>query len=961
MGRTGDPGPRGVSTAGGPLVEREQELAEIDTALEAATAGEGRLLIVEGHAGIGKSGLLAAARAQATRDNATVLSGLGSSLEGDHAFGVVMQLFEPAVAEMDSAGREHLLSGAASLARPLFEGGAAGSASPDDQIFTLLHGLHWLTANLTERGSLLIAADDIHWADRPSLRFFLYLAQRLRDLPVVVCAAVRVAEPGAPEDLLRQLRTAAVTKVLRPAALSRGAVASLVERRLPGAEQPFVDACLAVTEGNPFLLSELLADVRHRRIEPTAVNAQRVGLLAPESVLDAAVVRLARLPDGAAEMARAVAILGDDAQPAHATALAGLEPDAAAPVIDALDAAEILRAREPLAFAHPLLQSAIYADIPPIERGRAHRRAAELLDARGADAEKVAAHLMVGNRAGQAWSVDRLRAAASRSVARGAPESAVRYLTRALEEPPPVETAADVLLELGEAEGLAGSPDGLTRLERALDLLDDPRRRAAVLERIGWMLQQSGDMPRAVVAFGRGLSELEALDEDESAARLRVNLELAQLGEAILQPGPIETIEKRVRPILEKPQDDVSEVERGVLALAAMKTLMTGERHDLVTTFAEHAWGGGALLEQAGLQSPMVWHVIGCMSWADALILAERAIELTFEAADADSSIVSLALGFYSRAWPRYWRGDLRGAVADARAAVDAWSAEFTMYLPIAASWMALAYLELGDVESAAAAVDFPEASERWSDGNMWGALLTAQGLVQMARGDHRGAGALFEQAGSSVMGTMVSNPAMMAWRGYLATVRLAEGDRAAALELAQEEVALARKFGAARPVGMSLRVAGLVEGGAEGIALLEESVATLRRSPASLELTRSLVDLGAEQRRQGYRSAAREHLREAIEAARAQGAVVLERRAADELRAAGGRPRKPSDAGVDALTPSERRVADLAASGMTNREIAQTLFVTVKAVQFHLGNTYRKLEISSRDELPAALQNGGS
>ncbi|MDQ3675701.1 MAG: LuxR C-terminal-related transcriptional regulator, partial [Actinomycetota bacterium] len=212
---------------------------------------------------------------------------------------------------------------------------------------------------------------------------------------------------------------------------------------------------------------------------------------------------------------------------------------------------------------------------------------------------------------------------------------------------------------------------------------------------------------------------------------------------------------------------------------------------------------------------------------------------------------------------------------------------------------------------------------------------------------------------GSSVMGTMVSNPAMMAWRGYLASVRSAQGDRAAARKLVLEEVELARKFGAPRPIGMSLRVAGLVEGGAKGIALLEESVATLRRSPAKLELTRSLVDLGAEVRRQGSRSAAREHLREGLEAARSQGAVALEARATDELAATGGRPRRRSNEGLGALTPGERRVAELAASGMTNREIAQTLFVTVKAVQFHLRNIYSKLEIGSREELGVALRGG--
>jgi DNA-binding CsgD family transcriptional regulator len=195
----------------------------------------------------------------------------------------------------------------------------------------------------------------------------------------------------------------------------------------------------------------------------------------------------------------------------------------------------------------------------------------------------------------------------------------------------------------------------------------------------------------------------------------------------------------------------------------------------------------------------------------------------------------------------------------------------------------------------------------------------------------------------------VIANPAVIPWRSYLSSARLAAGDRDRAREVANEEVDLTRRFGAPRPLGIALRSAGLAERGKRGVELLKESVATLRRSPSRLELARALIDLGAAIRRGGRRAEARQPLREGLELAQRFGAVVLERRAREELLATGARPRKRELTGAASLTPSERRVAEMASSGMTNREVAQTLFVTVKAVQWHLRNGYRKLGIAGR------------
>jgi DNA-binding NarL/FixJ family response regulator len=180
---------------------------------------------------------------------------------------------------------------------------------------------------------------------------------------------------------------------------------------------------------------------------------------------------------------------------------------------------------------------------------------------------------------------------------------------------------------------------------------------------------------------------------------------------------------------------------------------------------------------------------------------------------------------------------------------------------------------------------------------------------------------------------------------------------REEARELVNSELADARAFGAPRALGVALRVSGLVHGGEEGLRLLQESVAVLRQSPAMLERAHSLAELGAALRRAGRRTEARAPLAEALELAARCGARPLAARAREELQATGARPRREWRTGVEALTPSELRVARLAAEGMTNREIAQTLYVTLKTVEAHLASTYGKLAIAGRSELMLGLE----
>lgn len=226
--------------------------------------------------------------------------------------------------------------------------------------------------------------------------------------------------------------------------------------------------------------------------------------------------------------------------------------------------------------------------------------------------------------------------------------------------------------------------------------------------------------------------------------------------------------------------------------------------------------------------------------------------------------------------------------------------------------------------------------------------LRCAQGRFTEAVDDFLACGTRLEARGSR-------HPGVLAWRSGAALALLQLDQPGEARRLADEELDLARRLGVPRALGIALRAAGLVYGGADGMALLDEAATVLALSDARLEHARALTDLGAALRRANRRVAAREPLRRGLDLAAACDAAPLADRARQELIAAGARPRR-SGSGVDALTPSELRVARMAADGMGNRAIAQALFVTVKTVEVHLGSTYRKLGISSRTALTSAL-----
>jgi len=315
---------------------------------------------------------------------------------------------------------------------------------------------------------------------------------------------------------------------------------------------------------------------------------------------------------------------------------------------------------------------------------------------------------------------------------------------------------------------------------------------------------------------------------------------------------------------------------------------------------------------------------------------------------------MAFATASYCRSWPRLDAGRIPEAIADAERAIDARRYGWKQFLPAAYAVAALARLERGELDDARAAIAAVPAHE-WDQTPPWTAILHARGALAMAEGRHADAREDFLAWGAMMPGM---NPAMYSeWRSAAGLAMARLDARQEAMELIGAELELVRRFGAPPAIGVTLTALGVVEGGDSGLRRLEEAVAILATTQVRLPYWRALVELGAALRRRNKRAAARELLHAAMEQAELNGASVIAGRARAEFLAAGGRPRRERSIGIGALTPGEQRVAELVAQGMTNREIAESQFVTVKAVEWHLRQIYAKLAATTREELIAELR----
>jgi DNA-binding CsgD family transcriptional regulator len=951
---------RNVVSAPGPLFERHQELARIESVLADARTGRGRFIVIEGPAGIGKTALLAAAREAAGESGMQVLRSRGGELERDFAFGVVRQLLEPALAETSDLERHELLDGGAGLAADLlaFPGAppAERPATPGvDPSFAILHGLYWLCANLASREPLCLVVDDAHWADAPSLRYLAFLLTRLDELRIALIVATRPQEDATNAELIATVATDPSADLIRLSPLTRDGVALLVESTLECQPHPrFVRACLRATRGMPFLMRELVEALREGGIAPTAEAAHHVEEIGAHTVGRSTRLRLRRLPTDAARLARAVAILeqGDLQQAAR---LAGLDEVEAEDAAELLATAGILEPDRPLRFIHPIVRSGLYSELTGAERAQGHRRAARLLDAQLGTHERVAKHLLMTEPSADGWVVERLVGAASNARRQGAPESAAVFLRRALAEPPSPDGHPGLLLDLGMAEASAGLPSWCEHLQQALDAAPTDARATDAAMVLSHALSRAQWFGEAVDVLDQAASSL-----DPGRTELALLLEAAAVVPA-MNDGPTAPSTPLRRERL------LSRMERepappGLpLAVAAFTSVLANEPAEVGADLASRA----LLAEQdrAGSKSKpwssfTTWFSMSSFAllWTERYAQLRPLLDASIAQARATGDSARLAVGLATRAWLALRRGDLSAAEGDTRTALAATKLPAPpMYRLLNGAVLIRTLIDKGELEAADEALA-PLASQAVGESMIAAEVRFARGRLRAAQGRVDEGLDDFLRVGRLLSRAQISCPSYLSWRSEAALAHLALGSHEEAERLAAEELQLARTFGTPRVLGVACRAAGLAAGGDRGELLLREAVDQFARGEARVDRAQALADLGAMLRRRNRRTEARGLLREALDVAHRAGAGSIADQAETELRATGARPRRAVLTGLDSLTASERRIAEYAGQGLTNREIAQTLFVTTRTVEGHLTSIFRKLQLDSRNELPAAL-----
>jgi DNA-binding CsgD family transcriptional regulator len=946
------------------LLERSEELARIESALTEARAGRGRFVLIEGPPGIGKTALLAAARTAAADGGMRVLRSRGAELERDFAFGVVRQLFEPPLAEVSELERAELLEAAAGVAAGLL--GLPGAPPPDgppasgvDPSFAVLHGLYWLCANLAAIDPLCVVVDDVQWADAASLRYLAFLLTRLEELDIALVAATRPRERGTDAKLLATVTSDPSAELIRPPPLTRAAVAGLIESRLAAIPDPvFVDACLRATRGTPFLVRVLVAALSEGCIAPTADGAPYVERIGARTVGQAIRLRLSRLPGHAGRLARALAVL-ERGNLLEAAQLAELDEAEAFDAAESLTAAGILESGRPLTFIHPVVRSGIYSDLTGAERAQGHRRAARLLAGQPGSNERVANHLLISEPACDGWVLERLVEAACEAGKRGAPEVEAVFLRRALAEPPAPRDYYGLLLDLGMAEASAGLSDWPEHLQQAVDTAPNVVAAAEAAMVLALALNRAQRFAEAVDVLDRAASSLDSRDSE-----LALLLEAAAVLPVLNDPATAPSLALRTERLRERAAGDRA-APLELLAVAGFTSILTNEPAGVGADFATRALaaGGGAPPRPDGEPwfSFATWFSQATLSllWAERYAQVRPLLDSSIAQARITGDSGRLSLGLATRGWLALRRGDLSAAEVDARTALAATELPAPpLYRVLNGSVLVNALVDQGELDAAEQALapldseaeggSVPAAVLRFARGR----LRFGQGRIGEGLEDCLAVGARLTQG-------MVACPGFLPWRSEAALAQLALGDREPARRLAEEELELAQAFGAPRALGLAKRAAGVSTGGDRGASLLREAIDEFGRGDARLERARALADLGALLRRRNRRTEARELLREALDAAHRAGARPLAEYAETELRATGARPRRVVLTGLDSLTASERRIAELAGQGLTNREIAQMLFVTARTVEGHLTSVFRKLQLDSRDALPAALAGG--
>ncbi|MBF9069845.1 AAA family ATPase [Streptacidiphilus fuscans] len=963
-------GSTGRQLGDGPLCEREDALRLVAAEARRARSGSGRLVLLRGATGTGRSALLEAVAADGTAQGMRVLRARCSTERSGTEYGAL----------------RHLLVGEQRADTTL---NPVNGTAVADQLWQLVRSA---AAGMP----LLLAIDDVHLADPASRRFLTEAARQLDTLPVLIVVTERGQyDIAAPVPGLAHTLSPTLVRghVLGP--LSRAAAEAMVHGRLGGrATDAWVDGCLHASAGNPLLLRALLDDLDVAFTTPPADRAIAAGLpqdspdftqdspdfaqdwpafpqtcadLYPGAFAAAVTWWLESAGPETAAVARRLADVVGPATDAAAPQLplpegmsddvdlvagvTGTDPSRVAGWMTAMLRLGLLReTRGRVRFAHPLLRDAVLDGWQRADRQAAHRDAAAYRQRRGDPTEAVAAHLLRTHAVGAVWAVDVLRDAAATAARAGRTTDAVTLLRRALEEPVPRVRRAEVLTELASLELASLRGTGIPRLAEALRLREEPRERVQATVALGLAMARRGEA-QAAVALLQDLDAGGSLTDQPALART------VRLASALLSDH-----DREVRREVYDELHESADRDPALFGPAEQALLV---RHETTAGLlsADEAMRRLRALLSADEDPLLMPYLLGTAAavaqWADALDDADRLVRQGLSTHRLPP-LHPMHQALLNTRWDvMAARGDHARLLAEFERREGGTSGRAVRPGNLLAH-VVIALVETGRLDEAArltASVDV-QISHVPDDTWEFNRFLYARGVVRAASGEFQEAVDDFLECGRRQTSREVVSPVVTPWRSAAAECLLALGSPQSALPLAEEEFRLASVWGTPRVLGRALRVLGAVSNGRRGLELTARAVETLRGGDADAELAAALIAQGRRLTAAGQRLQARALLREATAVAERLGSARLLDQAEQALRTGSPRLRVTHHSGVDALTESELRIARLAADGRTNAEISALLHLARRTVETHLTSTYRKLAIRGRNELPSALDS---
>ncbi|MEV5161086.1 AAA family ATPase [Streptomyces sp. NPDC053728] len=901
------------------LLERETELASAVVRLGRAAAGRGALLLVEGPLGVGRSSFLEALAQRAGTERFRVLRAQASRSERWLAGGVVDQLVESA-----GCGRA---TAEACDGREDAHGGPAGGRVPLATVMEALPG----------EDGVLVLVDDLHWSDAQSLAELAgSVSGRQRRGVVFAFSLPSGVVPDGGSVLRGLVDSADVSIGLRT--LGPGSVRRMVDAALGGrADEEFVEAVRERSSGSPLLLRYLLDEAHSRGLEPRAAHAELARTLRSDPLCQYLSVFLRSRPGAVRRVVHALCVLGGDVDRRVSARLAGLDAPGYAKAVGALDLWGL--GRPGAVGSGTLLWDALADGIPADELTVLRNRAAVLLHRAGHPVEAAAGQLLAVQTLRAPQAVRILRAAAGSALARGAPRDAARYLRQALLDGSCTGLLrAGVLADLVAAERQFATVAALRHVVEALPLFESARDRAAVVVQLGPLLYRPAESGIAVLTQDLAAQLRSAETGDDATAELALRLEARHYALGDQDPVILPAALRRLDELGPRPPVR-TQGERELLAALVHVAFVTNN-----ASAERVADLGGPLL---ALEPPDPRHAHTPLPLlVNALAAAERT-EVTVRWLDAVGRRVDPRGTGAEAAVLRAERALValsHGRTAEARQTVVRPGAgpdpEANALPAICSAILAIVTLHSGEPELAEEflTADPPQLQDQYH------AALLHMARGRLAARRRRDLIALhhFRTAGERLERIGWTNPAVLPWSSRAALLHHRLGDQERALAAARAEVERARRWGAPSVVGRALVALGRVTPGRRGTALLAEAVAVLEGSTNLGELCRALYAYGSREGVDGRRAG------EALERARTLSVACGADRVTRQIRAQIGR--SPA---VPELTPSEVRVARLAADGLRNADIAQRLQVSKRMIERYLTNAYRKLNISGRDALP--------